>query len=223
VNVDRLNKRAEIEINLFKNHDESLQRRAFHLILNYLYETLPSQLSYVHEEAFFSLLLHKEGNVKIDFPNGLTLNKVYNKLIFYFEKDAVPTHAYFETLTIPGYVKLPDGSSLTADFKANQQAEHRFSFYIAANEVSLPLHVRSRCSGDRMTWPGLNGTKKLKDIFIDEKIPLQKREIWPILIDNEGEILWLVGLRKGKRRRVNEQQFIYITYEKGDLQEEYHA
>lgn len=45
-----------------------------------------------------------------------------------------------------------------------------------AEEITLPLIVRNRVNGDRMTMKGQAGSKKLKDIFIDAKIPRQERD-----------------------------------------------
>ena len=39
-----------------------------------------------------------------------------------------------------------------------------------SNEVTLPLIVRTRKFGDKMYVKGMNGSKKVKDIFIDKKI-----------------------------------------------------
>src|SRR5690606_40770314 len=93
--------------------------------------------------------------------------------------------------------------------------ETPFSLYIAASGLSLPLYVRTRKNGDRMSWKGLQGTRKLKDIFIDEKIPIERRNSWPIVVDSNGHILWLVGLKKDKQIEVNDKQFVCIQYEKG--------
>ena len=41
----------------------------------------------------------------------------------------------------------------------------------------------------------MKGHKKVKDIFIDEKIPLQFRDHWPVVEDSQGTILWLPGLK----------------------------
>ncbi|WP_249931541.1 tRNA lysidine(34) synthetase TilS [Rossellomorea marisflavi] len=64
------------------------------------------------------------------------------------------------------------------------------------DQVTLPLIVRTRESGDRMKVKGMEGTKKLKTLFIDEKIPLHLRDRWPVVTDSEGRILWVPGLRK---------------------------
>ena len=79
----------------------------------------------------------------------------------------------------------------------------------------LPLIVRSWQAGDRMRPYGLNGTKKLQDIFTDAKIPAAQRTQWPVIqeaaqeqeqergaaqeTDNTGDILAVMGLRPGER------------------------
>lgn len=47
---------------------------------------------------------------------------------------------------------------------------------------------------------GMNGSKKVKDIFIDQKIPARIRGTLPVVTDQTGEILWLGGLKKGGSR-----------------------
>lgn len=213
---DEENKRVILDINRFNMYARPLQRRAYHLILNYLYETLPSQMSYVHEEQFFRLIGEASGNKRLDYPQGLKLERAYDKLLFHFHPEHPHQGAFHKTLSIPGTIRLPDGSSLTVTYSSVREKETPFSLYISPSEVALPLHVRTRRDGDRMTWKGLAGTKKLKDIFIDEKIPLNKRDTWPIVTDDDGNILWLVGLKKGMRPEADDARYIYIQYEQGD-------
>ena len=42
------------------------------------------------------------------------------------------------------------------------------------------------------------GSKKVKDIFIDEKINQNERNLWPVVVDSKGVIVWLPGLKKSK-------------------------
>ena len=44
----------------------------------------------------------------------------------------------------------------------------------------------------------MEGSKKINDIFIDCKVPVQKRDTYPIVVDRNGEVLWLPGLKKSK-------------------------
>jgi tRNA(Ile)-lysidine synthase len=56
------------------------------------------------------------------------------------------------------------------------------------------LTVRSWKPGDRMKPLGMKGSKKLQDIFVDEKVPFEQRQRLPLL-ECAGEIVWLPGYR----------------------------
>ncbi|WP_068675804.1 tRNA lysidine(34) synthetase TilS [Oceanobacillus sp. Castelsardo] len=213
VEFDRKSNTATFQIQTFKMRPRALQRRALHLILNYLYNDLPSDLSYIHEEEFFSLLYSKKANNRIDFPSQLRVEKSYEKIIFLFSDSLNEEDSTFhQLLTIPGEVTLPDGSVVSAQMNRNKE-QNRVTYGFYSSQVALPLHIRTRRPGDRMSWTGLNGSKKIKDIFIDEKIPIDKRNRWPILVDNNGEILWLIGLKKGNPKITQmEGQWIQLQY-----------
>jgi tRNA(Ile)-lysidine synthase len=66
-----------------------------------------------------------------------------------------------------------------------------------------PLVVRPRAVGDRMEPFGLGGSKKVKDILMEGKVPRRLRAMVPIIADAEG-ILWVGGLRRAERGRVAE-------------------
>ncbi|HBW47585.1 TPA: tRNA lysidine(34) synthetase TilS [bacterium] len=72
---------------------------------------------------------------------------------------------------------------------------------ISEESVVGRLIVRTRLQGDRLQPFGMTGTKKLQDIFIDEKIPLLERDLWPLLCDDEG-VLWIIGVKQAERTRV---------------------
>lgn len=197
VSFDRKRHRSSFHIHSFLKSPRALQRRALHLILNYLYKELPADLSYIHEENFFSLLRSKKANSRIDFPAGLIVEKSYDHIEFYFmEKHDHTINAFHETLPIPGKITLPNNKVLTVTFDY-QERQDTFTYGFYTSQVALPLHIRTRKPGDRMSWTGLNGSKKIKDIFIDEKVPIHMRNSWPILVDNNDNIVWLIGLRKG--------------------------
>lgn len=61
---------------------------------------------------------------------------------------------------------------------------------VAGREVT----VRAARSGDRMEPYGMEGSKKLQDIFTDLKIPKIQRAGWPV-VECGGEIIWLPGYR----------------------------
>lgn len=67
--------------------------------------------------------------------------------------------------------------------------------------VAPPLTVRFRRPGDRFRPLGLPDGKKLKDVFIDGKIPRLVRDRLPLVCDREG-IVWVPGVRPAHRCRV---------------------
>src|SRR5699024_7878202 len=70
-------------------------------------------------------------------------------------------------------------------------------YYFEKESVKLPLKVRKRMPGDRISWQGLNGSKKIKDILIDNKVPRTIRDKLFIVTDSEDEVLWVIGIVKG--------------------------
>jgi tRNA(Ile)-lysidine synthase len=218
VQFDQEKQELSFEIDQFKTYAFALQRRAYHLILNYLYIDLPKDLSYVHEEQFFALLHRQTGNAQIDFPAGLKVEKSYNQLRCHFCDDLHCSSSFHKHIKIPGKTILPDGSAIIAKYVDAFSEETKDSFCFDASQVALPLHIRTRKHGDKMHLKGLNGSKKVKDIFIDAKVPRRKRAIWPIITDDHGEILWLVGLRKASlAKRSTSTSQIQLYYEKCNM------
>lgn len=72
---------------------------------------------------------------------------------------------------------------------------------IDCTKMVEPLVVRNRRPGDRFEPFGFEGTKKLQDFFVDEKVPREKRDKVPLMCDRKG-ILWVVGYRWSERARV---------------------
>ena len=64
-----------------------------------------------------------------------------------------------------------------------------------------------------MTIKG-GGRKKVKDIFIDKKIPIRDRDLWPIVVDSLGKIVFIPGLKKSKFDKTNSEFYdIILRYE----------
>jgi tRNA(Ile)-lysidine synthase len=55
------------------------------------------------------------------------------------------------------------------------------------------LAVRNRRPGDRYRPVGLNGSKKLQDLFVDCKLPRAERDRVPLVVDETDRIVWVAG------------------------------
>ncbi len=63
----------------------------------------------------------------------------------------------------------------------------------------MSVYVRSWQQGDRVYPVGMEGSKKLQDIFVDRKIPRSLRPLWPVVVTASNEIIWLPGLARDRR------------------------
>jgi tRNA(Ile)-lysidine synthase len=72
------------------------------------------------------------------------------------------------------------------------------------DKISWPLMVRSVQPGDRFRPLGMKGSQKLKKFFINNKIPREKRQQIPILL-NDGEIIWVAGFRMSESAKITDK------------------
>jgi tRNA(Ile)-lysidine synthase len=204
-----------IDINRFLEVPLPLQRRGIHLILNYLYKEKPASLSAVHIDQVFFIIHHPQPSGQLDFPNGLKVIRSYYSLSFQLQPAKVETY-HFE-MTEPGKILLPNGGEIRSEYVEGEiPVVDSYSALFNTSSIKWPIIIRSRKIGDRMTMKGMQGSKKLKAIFIDQKVPVQERKLWPVLTDKEGCIIWLPGLKKSFFEGIDHaaKQYILFTYQK---------
>ena len=84
----------------------------------------------------------------------------------------------------------------------NFKADKNFA-YVDANLLIFPLVIRYRQDGDRFKPLGMKSFKKLSDFFVDEKVPLPQKDKIPLLINGNGQLIWVVGMRQDERYKVS--------------------
>ena len=114
-------------------------------------------------------------------------------------------------IEVTSYVELPNGKHL--EMLDSCCTNGNDICRLDSNDVVLPLHVRTRKHGDKMSLKGTVGHKKIKDILIDKKIPMKDRELWPVVVDSCDTIVWLPGLKKSKFNKTKQEKCdIIIKY-----------
>ena len=85
---------------------------------------------------------------------------------------------------------------------------------INSSDVVMPLRVRTRKNGDRITLKTMNKNKKVNEVFINSKIPLSKRDLWPIVVDSADKVIWIPNVKKSKYNRLRNDKcdIIYKCY-----------
>ena len=80
----------------------------------------------------------------------------------------------------------------------NTENDSNYICRIDKSTIALPLYFRNRIDGDYIILKGSNNKKKIKEIMIENKLPISQRITYPILIDSNNNIIWIPGIKKSK-------------------------
>ena len=169
----------------------------------------------VHVEELCTLYTRQVGRV-ICLPYGVRAERVYEGIRLYREAPAADMER--ESIEITGemlsraekeevVLALPDGRLhlRIRDFSGNMQEipKKTYTKWFDYGKIKSGLRLRRRESGDYLKIDAAGHTKKLKEHFVNEKIPAAKRDaIW--LLATGSEILWVAGGRIGAGCKVGE-------------------
>lgn len=128
-------------------------------------------------------------------------------------------------LDVPGEVRIAEtGESIRASFvegpeRPTSSAGREAMVVLQASSLALPLTVRTRRPGDRLTPLGAPGGKTLQDLFVDRKVPREARAAVPVVVDAEGRIVWVVGvaMAEGCRVRTPQAGMVILESSKKDV------
>lgn len=181
-----------LNIDKFLEEDRVIQMKIIYSILEHIYQDDLMLITDRHAEIIHEVITSGKANVRIHLPNNIQAIKSYNTLVFTVLKENKSDYE----IELNGTVNLPNGNNI--EFVEEIDSNTNYICRLDSKEVKLPLHVRNRRDGDKMTVKGMIGSKKINDIFIDSKISTKDRDIWPVVVDSEENIVWLPGLKKSK-------------------------
>jgi tRNA(Ile)-lysidine synthase len=138
----------------------------------------------------------------INLPNNYVFGKEYDKLVFKKKVDSVESIDY---ILENDYIGNTFDIIFTDEFDSSNNC-----IALSKNDIKLPLKLRNRKNGDTIEVLNLNGKKKVNDIFIDSKVPSNKRNIYPLLVDSNDNILWIPGIKKSKFAKAKNEKYDII-------------
>lgn len=146
-----------------------------------------------HLEAVEAQLLSPVPQSDLDVGEAWSCRR-YNRL--FLRKKPFPAADSFEIeIDGPGTFSLPGGYELKVSLACESGVKGLLAVEFDAQKVAFPLRARSFRKGDRFQPSGMAGHKKVKDFFVDEKIPREARQRIP-LVESDGKILWIAGWRR---------------------------
>lgn len=161
-----------------------------------------------HVEMAEKLVLSEKPSAKANFPGNICITRNYDALKVLCQ---LPTLEETE-LPCPGSLELPALGIRISCTPAQQIIRKKDCFCV---QPQGKLYIRSRRPGDVITLDG--GSKRLKELFIDQKIPAEKRAAIPVLCDDVG-ILAVFGLGADVKRLANTLPAIQIRFEWSSLE-----
>ena len=195
-----------LDILTFKELDPFIQKEVLYYMLDEFYQDDLILINDKHIELLLNLIYSNRANAFVNLPNEVIATKTYQEL----ELKKVTTEITTYEVELSKYVELPNHHVIEQLDELSGTGND--TCRLLSSEISLPLTVRTRRFGDRMAVKG-NGTKKIKDIFIDKKVKLSDRDLWPVVVDAKGVVVWLPGLKKSKYdKKKTEKYDIILKY-----------
>lgn len=185
------------------NEPIALQRRLIKLILSYLSQAA-AMISYEGIERIRTVAGdHAKATLRMDIGEGIMCIREYEVLRFVHIKQyhllrSTSGSLNIELEQLPCELQYGDWRIYADIIPFNQlpQLQSKYEAVFDADALTFPLHIRSRKNGDRMRVLGLNGSKKVQDMFVDGKIAAAERDTYPIIVNSEDDVLWLPGMRR---------------------------
>lgn len=152
-----------------------------------------------HISLLEALVYSGNPSATADFPGNIKIGRVYDRIAKINDADG-----FYVTLPIPGELVLEDsGVRVVSELGVKSIG---FSF-VPDGTVT----IRSRKSGDEITLSG--GTKSLKKVFIDRKIPKSMRNLIPVIAD-DGGVVAACGVGVNTKREDKSEEAVTVWFEK---------
>lgn len=148
-------------------------------------------ISKVHVKAMVELLTKETGKF-IALPGGIIVEKSYDTIRIMKAKPLIEKAKWQYTTRIFSTKEKPENP------------KNEYTKWFDYDRIIGNLTVRPRRNGDFIRINAQMGRKKIKDIFIDEKIPKELRDNIPLLAD-EQEIIWIIGYRMSEKYKITEK------------------
>jgi len=182
----------------------ALRRRVTRQLIGKVKKDL-RRISSDHIESAEKLMRGEKPQGSLSLPNSVKIKRAYDHLIFSAEPGR-KLDSFSYNLGGPGEHQLEEIGLLISLFEMPNSMGlplegSPWTAFLDAEKVHYPLTVRSFRPGDRFVPLGMTGHKKLKDFFVDLKIPRDQRYSTPILCCDNIPV-WVCGFRIDDRFKV---------------------
>ncbi len=160
-----------------------------------------------HIRRLFDLCCAGPPNGKLDLPGGWHAMRAYATLSverrrpISYERYAMELVRTGQTVIEPAGCRL-EAASISPDAAA--LPEDLYQALFDADRLPGPLIARNILRGDRIAPLGMAGTRKVKDVFIDHKLPPARRISYPLITSGE-QIVWIPGIARSRQALLSDE------------------
>ncbi len=204
---------VHLNIQLLNTYHSYMRRRVIILAL-YKLINKGKDITSKHIEAILGIVNGQSGK-EVHLPYEIIVVKAYETLIF--KKAQIAKQAYHYKLSMgTQYIKEANFEidlRIIESERIKQKAENIYTKYIDYGKMKNGFCIRTRQPYDYIQLSG--GHKKLKKLFIDDKVPKTERDQVPLIAVGD-EVVWVVGGKLNTNYYVTEETTevlqIKITY-----------
>lgn len=156
-----------------------------------------------HVAAMLRLCTSAEPSGRVMLPNGLQFQREYLEALIEpvgHTSALEPFHVFLD-LSGTTYVE-PSSFAFKTDERGPEPGSIGFEKTLTEAWFDLdclpaPLVVRSFRLGDRIAPMGMEGTRKVKNVFIDHKLVQGRRGTWPLVVAGD-KVVWIPGMVRSR-------------------------
>ena len=194
----------KLDLEIIKSMDDFVIKKILYKLLQKIYNSNISLINDRNISEIIKIIKSNKPNLKIDLPLDIEVVKHYDILEIKKQTNNEPykyeikDEVKFEL----GTIKVLKETTLTNNYVC----------HLNSKDIKLPLYVRNRKEGDYIEILGMNGKRKIKDIFIDQKLPKEIRDKYPIVVDSDDNIVWIPGIKKSKYNSLKTKKYDIILW-----------
>ncbi|MEA3357935.1 MAG: tRNA lysidine(34) synthetase TilS [Thermodesulfobacteriota bacterium] len=206
MSLDSREKSLELSLPLLKIAPPALKYRIIRKAIKEVNGNL-RRIDLGHIKRIAGLIDNSKPQIKINLPEGLVVKKIYERLKFNLDDDTYLESFSYSLKNIGKfYIHETDQTIILKEISKKDFSPYAASPFLAfldLDTLQWPLKIRNFREGDKFIPLGLNGFKKVKNIFIDNKIPIEDRKK-TIILENHNDIIWIPGIRIDERYKIKE-------------------
>ena len=208
------NRIISLNIEYIKGLAPAIRSRLFKKILESL-NPEKNGFSFSNIKALERLAQVTESGKRISIPLGIEAKREYDSLILERDKICLKQVDYEYPVNIPGIIHVKETNrtiSIEKTFRDKIDQHNKNKVYLDLDKIQQPVILRNRRDGDRFQPLGMKGRQKIKSLFINQKIPRNKRNEVMLLVDRNS-VIWIENIHLSERVKISPQTINILALE----------